>query len=251
MFGENLRRLAADAQSVSQLCRELGVNRTQFNRYLHAEAFPRPDVLDRICSYFDVDARILLEPLDALREPCRQTGALRELTSLLSGVGALEVPEDILPSGVYLYRRVSSFNPGAIHCSMFALSRDELDVARIRGYTPVDASTRIGLGRKPGKRRFRGLVFRQLLGFSFVISMEQTSIMVLGGFESRYLGNPKFYFGTSLSTQDVLIPSPILLERLEPDCAAVMAARCALGMHERAELSPLLRGYFDRYAPLS
>ena len=66
MFGANLRILADRFPSVSQLCRELGINRTQFNRYLSGESFPRPDVLHRICQFFDMDARILLEPIDTL-----------------------------------------------------------------------------------------------------------------------------------------------------------------------------------------
>ncbi|WP_254447865.1 helix-turn-helix domain-containing protein [Ruegeria arenilitoris] len=64
MFGANLRRLAQVYPSVAALCRQLGINRTQFNRYLSGESFPRPDVLDRICRFFEVDARILLKPLD-------------------------------------------------------------------------------------------------------------------------------------------------------------------------------------------
>ncbi|EEE38872.1 transcriptional regulator, XRE family [Rhodobacteraceae bacterium KLH11] len=66
MFGANLKQLACQYPSVSELCRQLGINRTQFNRYLAGESFPRPDVLDRICRFFDVDARILLKPLDEI-----------------------------------------------------------------------------------------------------------------------------------------------------------------------------------------
>ena len=68
MFGENLRVLAKKYPSISELSRRLGINRTQFNRYLSGESFPRPDVLDRICSFFKVDARILLEPGSALED---------------------------------------------------------------------------------------------------------------------------------------------------------------------------------------
>src|SRR5680860_341270 len=61
IFGDNLRALSADYPSVAGLCRDLGINRTQFNRYLTGESFPRPDVLHRICQFFGTDARILLE----------------------------------------------------------------------------------------------------------------------------------------------------------------------------------------------
>ena len=63
IFGQNLRRLSMDYPSIAGLCRDLGINRTQFNRYLSAESFPRPDVLHRICQFFGTDARILLEPV--------------------------------------------------------------------------------------------------------------------------------------------------------------------------------------------
>ncbi len=66
VFGSNLRRLARSYPSVSALCRQLGINRTQFNRYLSGESYPRPDVLDQICRFFGVDARILLKPLDKI-----------------------------------------------------------------------------------------------------------------------------------------------------------------------------------------
>ncbi len=59
-FGKNLRILISREPSVSQVCRNIGVNRTQFLRYLSGEAHPRPDVLQRICKHFGVDARILL-----------------------------------------------------------------------------------------------------------------------------------------------------------------------------------------------
>ena len=45
MLGDNLRQLSQQAASISALCRELGINRTQYNRYLAGESFPRPDVL--------------------------------------------------------------------------------------------------------------------------------------------------------------------------------------------------------------
>ena len=66
MFGENLRRLSRRYPSISELSRQLGINRTQYNRYLSGESFPRPDVLDKICRFFEVDARILLDPVDEI-----------------------------------------------------------------------------------------------------------------------------------------------------------------------------------------
>ncbi|NRB18290.1 MAG: helix-turn-helix transcriptional regulator, partial [Rhodobacteraceae bacterium] len=62
VLSQNLQALTRD-RVVSQVARDARINRTQFNRFLTGESFPRPDILDRICRYFEVDANILLRPL--------------------------------------------------------------------------------------------------------------------------------------------------------------------------------------------
>lgn len=248
VFGSNLRSLSASARSISALCVELGINRTQYNCYLNGEAFPRPDVLYRICSHFDVDARILLEPLETIQRASR-VGAIGEISRLLSDLDMLDIPQQALPEGAYLHYRVSYFVPTEISCTLVGFQRDSHGVMRLRGYMPYASSDRIGLPRAAAARRFRGVAFRQLMGFSFILSMERTPLMVLGGFEPSYLGQENFYFGSSVSTQDVLSPAPILLQRLEPGVAAMIAVRDKIGIHPRAHYSPLIRGYFDKHQP--
>ncbi|WP_170427897.1 helix-turn-helix domain-containing protein [Ruegeria arenilitoris] len=99
MFGANLRQLSRQYSSVSELCRQLGINRTQFNRYLSGESFPRPDVLDRMCRFFEVDARILLRPLDEIELPPIHPAA-SALTEFL-GSGPSTLTENLLPAGFY------------------------------------------------------------------------------------------------------------------------------------------------------
>ncbi|MFZ0097045.1 MAG: hypothetical protein WAK98_01060, partial [Gemmobacter sp.] len=43
VFGQNLRKLCDGGPPITVLCQQIGINRTQFNRYLSGEAFPRPD----------------------------------------------------------------------------------------------------------------------------------------------------------------------------------------------------------------
>src|SRR6056297_2884283 len=103
ILGKNLRDLIEEKGiSVAGLCRQLGINRTQFNRYLSGESFPRPDILARICNYFEVDARILLEPVGRIRGP--EIGFLShpELSGFLSPA-MTTVPQDLLPSGFFRY----------------------------------------------------------------------------------------------------------------------------------------------------
>ncbi len=72
---------------MSEVCRAIGVNRTQFSRYLAGDAFPRPDLLLRLCDYFEVDANILIRPV-ALPEEASQdilASTLSQYAKLLPG----------------------------------------------------------------------------------------------------------------------------------------------------------------------
>lgn len=63
VFGQNLRILTGFVGTQTKVAAELDIGRIQFQRYLRGESFPKPNVLKKICTYFQVDARILTEPL--------------------------------------------------------------------------------------------------------------------------------------------------------------------------------------------
>ncbi len=56
-FADNLRRLSLAKSSIAQVCRELGMNRQQFNKYLSGANLPGPVTLEKIARYFCVDSR--------------------------------------------------------------------------------------------------------------------------------------------------------------------------------------------------
>ena len=86
IFARNLRILIGD-RSVSHIAREIGINRTQFNRYLTGETSPQVDVLLRICRHFGTDANILLYPLDAAPEPVERSLLRRVLSECTVTIG--------------------------------------------------------------------------------------------------------------------------------------------------------------------
>lgn len=53
-FSKNLRFLCNERVSISQVCREIGINRQQFNSYLSGRAKPSGHNLTRISAYFNV-----------------------------------------------------------------------------------------------------------------------------------------------------------------------------------------------------
>ncbi len=96
-FAENLRSICADYGSIAKVCREIGINRQQFNRYLNGGGVPSAHNLRRIARHFDLSEADLFsdhdeftrrhihnqkrsanEPVDLMIGPFRdQTQALR------------------------------------------------------------------------------------------------------------------------------------------------------------------------------
>ena len=167
MFGQNLRTLAEDYPSISELSRQLGINRTQFNRYLSGESFPRPDVLARICDFFDVDARVLLEPVENIAVKADPlTGPF--LGDFL-GVGVTAVTEADFPSGFYRFSRRSFLNAEQFVVGLVRVFRQN-DAVVVRGYEARAALIAQGLPLHRDAREFRGLVLKQEDGISALIS---------------------------------------------------------------------------------
>ncbi|APX11257.1 helix-turn-helix domain-containing protein [Tateyamaria omphalii] len=167
MFGENLRILAEAYPSISELSRQLGINRTQFNRYLSGESFPRPDVLSRICDFFDVDARVLLEPVQNIASGADPlTGPfLKEYV----GVGVKSVDEDMFPTGFYRFSRRSFLEQDQYVTGLVRVFRDN-GATVLRGYETRAALSTQGMSVTRQAREFRGLVLQQEDGVSVLIS---------------------------------------------------------------------------------
>lgn len=154
-------------RSVSDLCRQLGINRTQFNRYLSGESFPRPDVLHLICQFFHVDARILLEPLETLDT---RPGVLNH-PFLAGGVGSgmQNLTEEAFPSGFYRFSRKSFVETELIVIGLVYVFRDN-QYTFLRGYEPRAVMRAHGLPCNGPLREFRGYVSSQEDGVSFNVA---------------------------------------------------------------------------------
>lgn len=167
MFGENLRTLAQTFPSISELSRQLGINRTQFNRYLAGESFPRPDVLARICDFFKVDARVLLEPVTDI-DNRSDVFSGEELSSFL-GEGVYDIPESVFPSGFFRFSRRSFLDPDQYVVGLVRVARSK-GATLIKGLEARDAMLAQGLMPTREAREFRGMVMRQEEGILALIS---------------------------------------------------------------------------------
>ncbi|MCT4558468.1 MAG: helix-turn-helix domain-containing protein [Pelagimonas sp.] len=168
MLGANLRQLSKRAASISALCRELGINRTQYNRYLAGESFPRPDVLHRICSHFNVDARILLEPVEEISNTGGGPFQHPFVTDFL-GERASYIPEEELPSGFYRFARRSFMDESKYVQGLIFVSRAD-GLTLLKGFEAKEAMEQQGLPTQPGTREFRGVALRQDDGIATLLS---------------------------------------------------------------------------------
>lgn len=63
-LADNLRLLCNYKKSISEVCRELEINRQQFNKYLSGKTTPSGNNLRRICDYFGVEEHEVVLPAD-------------------------------------------------------------------------------------------------------------------------------------------------------------------------------------------
>ncbi|WP_299844631.1 helix-turn-helix transcriptional regulator [uncultured Roseovarius sp.] len=168
IFGDNLRKLSAAYPSVAGLCRDLGINRTQFNRYLSGESFPRPDVLHQICSFFSVDARILLEPVGDIGPAAHDLLNHPTLTEFF-GREPVTVDERLFPSGFYRFVRQAFIGADDFMSGLVYVTR-EGGYTFLRGYEPRQAIRQQGLSTNPKAREFRGIVMRQEEGVMAIVT---------------------------------------------------------------------------------
>lgn len=242
MFGANLRQLSAGYPSISDLSRQLGINRTQFNRYLAGESFPRPDILSRICTFFGVDARVLLEPVNQIG-----SGADPISNPFLGdyvGVGAADITEDTFPSGFYRFSRRSFTNQSVFIVSVVRVHRDGTNTF-MRGYESKSAMRIQNLPMAPGSREFRGIVMQQEDGIVIIVSRKNSmtcSFNYLGraaSFENNYWVG--YVTRTVPETAHGLRATRLVYEYLGPQAKDAMAASRQSGFHTTEELLPLHR----------
>ncbi len=168
MLGANLRQLSQQAVSISALCRDLGINRTQYNRYLAGESFPRPDVLHRICSYFGVDARILLEPVANIERVDNSMLLSPAISEYLGGT-ARPLDETEFPSGFFRFTRRSFMDDESYVQGLIYVFRSGAGTF-LKGFEAKAAMRAQGLPTDPATREFRGTVIPQEDGVAALVS---------------------------------------------------------------------------------
>ncbi len=242
ILAENLQLLTSEVTSISDLCREIGVNRTQFNRYLGGAAFPRPDVLFRICSYFGVDANILLRRIDATVEPAAQLefplrGPLRPFDHYM------------LPDGMYRYWRKSFRQPERAYLGLAQITTKN-GLKLWKGYDIHDQPNRAGSRRFSRSLGYTGTLIQHFDGFTLMSSTPYNDLMNITFFEYGLDSHPDYYSGISFVTRRRLAEAnrlvSIVMQRLpkEPRHWINWAREC--GSHPITSVPAHIRAALQR-----
>lgn len=246
VFGQNLRQLSQKAPSIAALCRELGINRTQFNRYLSGSAFPRPDVLDRITRHFGTDARILTTPLDTLE-------AENAITKLLANAApdfahlTRDFDHSRLPDGLYLVTVPKLVDPDFITTTLIRLHSVAAGAVVVDWSLP-EYYARLTMGPAPWHaRRARGIVLQHVDGVSFYFSHPSSRVIRTMYFSYGYQGAAHIHTGVVTSTSPApggRLPSfPAVLEEVRRTTPEYVAARRRCGSVPRDVAPEAFRHY--------
>lgn len=136
ILARNLRQLCDAEGNVIRICREIPLNRQQFNKYLSASTMPHPRTLKKICSYFNISEAELLKPWE--EAPSNNSSETRTLLSIpecqqiCKNLSLSSLPE--ISSGVYVAHMVVSKSPIGIACSVIVV-KTENNIATFRRLT--------------------------------------------------------------------------------------------------------------------
>ncbi|GAA6182103.1 hypothetical protein NBRC116594_35410 [Shimia sp. NS0008-38b] len=237
-------------RSVSALCRDLGINRTQFNRYLAGESFPRPDILAQICTFFGVDARILLEPIETATRP---PGVFSHpyLQDYL-GLNLQTIPEEVFPTGFYRFSRESYVETDLIVLGIIYVFRRD-NFVFVRGYEARNAMRKQGLPLQSSKREFRGVVTPQDDGVAFNVAHRNNAATTFNYLcrvatyqNSYWVGYTARPCRETVSGRRV---TRLVYEHLDMPFADIMKAARATGYTERQNLPPFHERYLRLQTP--
>ena len=243
VFGRNLAHLVRGESSVAALCRTIGINRTQFNRYLGGEAFPRPDVLQRICTHFGVDARILLEPLAEVRADWRLRAAAI-LRDIALPTEARPFDHYLMPDGIYRFWRRSFTHPGKYVVGLWRVYSQQ-DVKLLKSIDLYPNPVRRGTRRHARKVPYSGVFMQHFDGVSLLCSTGAENVLSFTFFEYGLGGSTRFHAGVTLLTRRQMLGaerlSNIVLERFEGDCADLVRLARQIGIREADAVPPMVR----------
>lgn len=136
-LARNLRKMCPQWGDIEVVCREMGMNRTQFEKYLHGKAMPSRRSIEKICAYFGVSEEELFAREAGAPRPARKIGEQDTITEQCAEIMSplwTEGMASIKPGLYFLWISVPK-DPDRIVCAPVVIAKkgEALTFRRIVG----------------------------------------------------------------------------------------------------------------------
>jgi transcriptional regulator with XRE-family HTH domain len=249
--------LAQTRGTFAAVAQDLAISKIQFQRYLRGESFPKPQLLQQICTYFNVDARILTEPLtpdllhamrivnaaDGIRNPSIHTAI-----SYACPTQDYFRDSSVLPDGFYRVVRQSLTFPDRYANLLFFVKT----IGKARVVRCYDDKLIFNGPVAAPQRVYRGMVLRHGDGISMVFFHSPPAISVTHIFVAPFyhVSGVRALSGFSTSGRAEIAGRPrivrIYIEPIAGGFAGAMAYRRRKVFVAREEVEPMVLGIIDQ-----
>lgn len=244
-FSQNLQALCATRKSASAVCREIGINRQQFERYLKGQATPSSHNTYLICRYFGIREQSLFLPPETFNAHRRASAPNIATPHPFKGIfpGNLNILRNY--TGLYHSYFVNVTWPEHLQCGL-CLVREENGMIHTRYLGRAD-DPQTG---QTYRSRFYGMMscqgdhlFVLERGSGAADAMTQTILTSSEGHRSAYVTG--LTMAMAWRPHRTPFSSRIIWKKLRPSQDYRKAARkCGLYPRGSQGVDPVVRGFF-------
>lgn len=250
-LARNLRTLCSYRPSISQVGRDLGINRSQLNRYLAGRSAPRLPLLRRICDYFGVEPHEMLLPAEEFEEIVKLKGLdtddlSRQLRHHFNSIMTLNDPRFRRLSGSFFEYHYSMAQRGKILRSLitFTLHSDHMTYRRLE---------RMGHFDRPCTRHYRYQGLALMTGervfmndYEYGAGIELTQTVLYPDYSMRWTRLNGLKVGVSANQYHSPCCVRVFLERVPTDMPVLSALRrCGLYAADHPAIPADIRDQID------
>lgn len=238
VFSRNLIILLEQIHNITAFCEEIGIARTQLARFLDGSAHPKLHVLSRICRYFDVDARILLEPLAAVQNSSRFSHLLENIKRAEKKCPLAQWQTNP-PNGMYLFWKESAAKPGEYACFP-ALIKTQNNQKIWKAYDFWSIYDYNQYYKPLHRRLITGFIFEQQHGFSMLEFTAANNKICYSFFYPIEPFEGEIFLGSALlgrkMEDGIAVYHKFILEKIEGTQRELMREARRAGYYKRNDL---------------
>lgn len=254
ILADNLTYASSLYPSIAEVCRRIGINRQQFNKYLAGQVRPSSYNMRRICDFFGVtEAELMMDSvrfadLVSLRRRARPNTKLppylRQIEQLQQGSGSLERYLG------YYYRYNYAFSyPGKITCSLAVIFSE----GERCFWKNIEVIKNTKLNQTRSASKYEGMIFLlgeriHILEYEPRVATTITQLMLYPNYQARMDYLIGLQTGGPMKRGRKPAAATVLLEYLGRNIDLRRALeRC--GMFDEDEINPEIQGLIYNQIP--